>query len=249
MDLSELDIEIIIDAIKNTNNDSELISIVEKYTNKSFISLLLHDKYILNKLPSTIIENYLEDILYNYAQILSSCCINDIELMSKLISKCSAQEAHDLSRSSLLLTELRPEILYKEFPNFFDLKVILNYSPTKLEEAFLLKQLDFLDCINTGFFIKQPITKSLVKKILKNKDHVKVKRFFSSLDIFMETREAIIEPGALKYCIDKLTISKILKKYTLNLVELYTAYKIVNDDISLYFTFVATQKFPKKLIN
>lgn len=249
MNLSQIDINIIINEIKKNNNDKNLISYVEKFVNKDFITLLTSNKNIINNLPASIIKYYYSTIELEYKKVLSNCSIKDINLLSRLIKLCTNEDdIYNLSRDFMLNTQLRPELLYKKFPNFFAATVFLNYTPVPLDESLVFKVPNFPSEINTGFFLVQPITKKLMKKVLKYKDKASVERFFTTVNMCIERGTAKINNDALKYCIHPITLKNLLNNYNFSWREQVKIYNLAKHNNDLFITFIHTQNIPDFLL-
>lgn len=245
MNLSQIDINIITNEIKKNNNDENLISYVKKFVNEEFITLLTSNKTIINKLPASIIKYYYNAIESEYKKVLSSCSIKDINLLSRLIKLCTDKDdIHNLSRSFMLNTQLRPELLYDTFPDFFNATVTLNYTPVPLKESFVFKVPNYPSEINTGFFLVQPITKTLMKKVLKYKNKESVERFFTTVNMCIERGTAKIDKDALKYCIHLTTLENLLNTHHFGWREQLKIYNLAKYNDDLFIAFIQTQNIP-----
>ena len=249
MVLSQIDINIITDEIEKDSNNKILISKVKSFKDQSLLDLLISEKNLINQLPKSVINYYIDDIKYNFREILSNCSIQDISLLTTLINLCvDDEDIHKLSRKAMINTPLNPQELHFKFPDFFKERVVLNYSPVMLEERFLFKLKDFLGEMNTGFFILQPVTKSLIKKVIRNKNKTKVDRFFETLNFALNAGTAKIDEKALKYCIHPLTVEKLLCVYQFKRIEHFKIYNSLKNDEKLLICFVKNQNISKILL-
>lgn len=250
MTLSQIDINIIINEINQDSKDQELINYVKGFVNKDFLELLTSDRYIINKMPKTVLKFYNEYIELNFREILTYCSIEDITLLSNLINLCKANEddVYNLSRKVMEFTTLDPEFLYNRFPTFFSERVVLNYSPKVLNEKFICKLFNFPAEINTGFFILNPVTKTLMKKILRYSKKESIESFFRALEMCLDRGTAKIEPDALKYCIHPLTLPHLLVKYQLDKKEQITVFNISKYNNDILIDFLKTQNVIPKIL-
>lgn len=250
MILTDINIKIIENEIKRHSNDIELINLLHQFKGQEFIRYLLSEKQILNKLPRSVIENSIDEIKENFRIVLTNCSIGDIKLLEILISCCvDSGDIYNLSRKAMLNTTLRPELLNSKFPNFFTETVLLNYSPVVLEEKYILKLKNLLPSINTGFFILQPVTKKLIKKIINTDNKEDLDRFFKALSVSLSEGKGVIERNALKYCINKSLIKQLLPKYSFTLPEQFKIYKLIKNDEECFIEFIKEQNLPKFFIN
>lgn len=249
MILTDINIKIIENEIRRHSQDEYLIKSLYKFKGQEIIKFLLSEKHILNKMPRSIIENSIDELKQNFKTVLSTCSVSDLKLLEELISCCvDSGDIHTLSRKAMLNTTLRPELLNTKFPNFFTDIVLLNYSPVPLDEKYILKLKNLLPNINTGFFILQPVTKKLMKTILKTNDIEGLEHFFKALSISLSEGKGKIEKNALKYCIHKTALKQILLKYDFSLLEQFKIYKLIKNDTEIFIDFIKTQPVPNFFI-
>lgn len=250
MFLTDTTIKIIENEIKRHSNDEELINLLHQFNGQEIINFLLSRKDIINKMPKSVIDTSIEEIKLNYNLVLTHCSIEDLKLLEELISCCvDSGEIHNLSRKAMLNTTLKPELLHKKFPNFFTDIVLLNYSPVVLDEKYILKLKNLVPNINTGFFILQPITKKLIKKVLQTPNIEDLNHFFKAFSVSISEGKGIIDKKALKYCIHPSLIKDILPKYEFSLMQLLKVYKLAKKDNDCFIELIKSQKLPNFFVN
>lgn len=246
MILNDINIKIIENEIRRYSCDVELMDLLHHFNGQELINLLLSEKDVLSRMPKSVIENSIDEIKDNFRLILTNCSIGDLKLLEILISCCvDSADIYTLSRKAMLNTTLRPELLNKKFPNFFTEVVLLNYSPVVLDEKYILKLKNLPANINTGFFILQPVTKKLMKKINSSTNIEDVNHFYKALSISLSEGKGVIEKNALKYCLKKDLIKQLLPKYKFNLIEQFKIYKLIKKDIDCFIDFIKEQNIPK----
>lgn len=240
--LSSIELDVLIDEIRKNDNNEFLIQHILGLKDSNLINILISKPNIINSLPKSIITFYENVIIDNYRIIISKCSIGDKQLLKKIIDRCIADDyAHQGSRDIALHSNLDAEYLYYTYKDFFTPKVILNFMTSPLRESFIFKINDFPRFVDRGFYYPHRITKSLLKRVDRNRNEESKDSFYNSLLKVIQTKVVMIDDSALSLCLKPMIIDDLMKTHSINGSTQSKLFKLVKKDESKLITFLETQ--------